>query len=124
MELRREWRWFRIKARRPWRAAFPALERQLRSHARKSALRLSTSEKTVFALHAGDGGAHHRNSERSILESRRHVHIHPQGWRHAKGRDHYLCGGLDAAYHRCADYPHGRYLAIDFGKRWPRWWRS
>ena len=88
--------------------------------ARTSALRLSTAEEAVFALHAGDGGAHHRHPEGSVPEGRRPVHVHPQGRRHEEGRDHHLRGRLDAAQLRHADHPHRRDAAIAARQRRPR----
>ncbi len=70
----------------------------------------------VFALHAGDGGAYYRHTERSIPEGRGPVHFHPQRRRHEKGRDHHVCGGLDAAHLRHADYPDGGHAAVAAGK--------
>ena len=47
-----------------------AAENCLRSFLAASALRISADEKTVRALHAGDGGAHHWHSAGSIPQSR------------------------------------------------------
>ena len=88
------------------RSSRTAAERRLRPVARTSALRLSVTQEAVLALHAGNGGAHHRHSQGSISESRRPVHFHPQRRRHEKGRDHYLRRRLDAAQLRHADHPH------------------
>ena len=46
------------------------------------------------------------NSERSVLEGRGPVHLRPQRRRHEEGRDHHLCGGMDAAQLRHADHSH------------------
>ena len=92
-------------------------ECDLRSDARKSALRVSAAKEAVFALHAGDGGADHRHSEGSVPEGCRSVHLHPQGWRCQESRDGDLRGGLDAAQLRHADYPDRGDAATAAGKR-------
>ena len=62
-----------------------------------STLRLSTSQETVRALHAGDGRAHYRHPARSVPESCRSVHLGPQRRGHEKGLHDHLCRRLDAA---------------------------
>ena len=97
----------------------------LRPHPAESTLRVSTVARTLFALHAGNGGAHHRHSEGSVSESRRFVHLHSQGWRHEEGRHDYLRRRLDASQLRHADHPHRGDVAIDDGQRGPRGrWRE
>ena len=51
------------------RSAGAAAENRLRSFLAASALRVSVDEEAVRALHAGDGGAHHRDSAGSIPQS-------------------------------------------------------
>src|ERR1700682_6731032 len=66
---------------------------RIRSVAREPQLRVPTAAQTLLAVHAGDGGAHHRRPERSISESHRLVHFGSQRRRHEKGGNDYLCGG-------------------------------
>ena len=79
-------------------------------------MRLSVVEKAIFALHAGDGRAHHWHSERSVLEGRRHLHLYPQRWRHEEGGYHPVRGGVDAAQLRHADHSHRRHAPVAAGE--------
>ena len=105
-------------------AACASPEDRVRSLASTSALRLSTTEEAIRALHARNGRAHYRHSAGSIPQCRRPLHLRPQRRRHEKSRHHYLCGRLDAAQLRHPDHPHRRRPAIAHGQRRPRRWRG
>ena len=88
----------------------------IRPDAAESTLRVSTAEQALFAVHAGNGGAHHRNSEGSVSESGGFVHLHSQRRRHEEGRDDYLRRRLDASQLRHTDHPHRGDAAIADGQ--------
>ena len=104
----------------------PALPEKacVRLHPAESKLCIPAAEETLFAIHAGDGGTHHGYSARSVSESRRPVHVHPERRRHEEGRHDYLCGGMDAPFLRHADHPHRGDFAIAAWERGPRRRRS
>src|SRR3984893_10263730 len=79
-------------------------------------MRVPTSEDAIFALYTRGRRAHHRNSQGSVLESSRSVHFGPQRRRHEKSSDRYLCGWLDSAYLRDADYSRGCDAAASDGQ--------
>ena len=111
------------RGRRSASTSAPA-EHRVRPLAPASALRLSTLEKAIRALHTRNGGAHHWNTQRPIPQSRRPVHLRPQRWRHEKSCHHHLCGRMDAAQLRHANHPHRCRAATVDGQRRPRRWRS
>ena len=93
--------------------------RRLRHVAPAPALRVSTPQATVLALHAGDGRADHRRAEGSVPQGGRPVHVRPEGWRHEKGRDDALRARVDAAHRRHADHPDRRDAAAPARQRRP-----
>src|ERR1700733_5834881 len=67
-------------------------------------MRIPIAEAPVFALHAGNGRAHHGHSKSLFPQGRGSFHFHPEGWRHEESCDDYLCGRLDAAHLRHANH--------------------
>src|ERR1019366_1003625 len=90
-------------------ASRSACKHRLRPHATASALRLSVDEAAVFPLHTRNRRADYRHPEGSVPESCRSVYFSPQRRRHEESRNDHLCGGLDSAYLRNANYPHCRH---------------
>jgi formate dehydrogenase major subunit len=74
-----------------------------RSDAAEPTLRLPADEGALFALHAGDGGAHHRGAQGQVPEGLR-VDRRDGGTR--QGDDQHVRPGLDAAFEGLAEHPH------------------
>src|SRR6185369_12390152 len=91
-------RWWTRSLRPGWNEATAdaAAEYCLRSFAATSALGVPATEAAVFTLHAGDGRAHHGNSERPVSQSRGSVHVYSQRRQHEKSGNDHLCRRLDA----------------------------
>src|SRR5262249_15974691 len=96
----------------------------LRSVFATPAMRLPVAEETIFEVHAGDGGAHHRGPTGPIRKSRRDVYFNPQGRRHEEGRYNHLRGGLDPAFFGNTDDEAGRDAAVDSRQGRASRWRS
>src|SRR5947209_16258135 len=89
-------------------------------YASASALCLSGYEAALLALHARDGGALLRRTERSVPESGGNILI---GVWPGKDWRNLLCRRLDAALQRSADHSLGGDSAIASRKYWPARWR-
>src|SRR5690242_3907768 len=72
-------------------------------------MRVSGFETAFLPLHAGDGRALLRRTERSVPESGGDILI---GVGSGKDRCNLLCRGLDTALQRCPDYPLGSDSAV------------
>jgi len=81
-------------------------------------------KKQYERYHTGDGGAHHGHSAGSISQGQPDLYTSVrQRRRHEKSVDHYLCGGMDAAQLRHADYSYCGHAAIADGQCGTRGWR-
>src|SRR5258705_463461 len=75
-----------------------ARKSRIRSNAAKPQLRVPTAKETLLALYAGNGRAHHGDSERTIPEGRRPLHFDSQRRRHEEGRHDHLRCRMDATH--------------------------
>src|SRR4029077_9169211 len=75
---------------------------------------------TLLAVHAGNGRAHHRHSQRTIPQGRRPLYLDSQRRRHEEGRHDHLRGRMDATLVWHANHSDRGDFATRAWQRWPR----
>src|SRR6267378_2195331 len=94
------------KRKRPARSPTAGKSR-VRSIAAEPQLCVPTSEEALLEIYAGDGRAHHRDSQGTIPQGRRALYLDSQRRRHEEGGNDYLRRRMDAAYVWHADHSNG-----------------
>src|SRR6267378_5351325 len=94
------------KRKRPARSPTAGKSR-VRSIAAEPQLCVPTAEEALLEIYAGDGRAHHRDSQGTIPQGRRALYLDSQRRRHEEGGNDYLRRRMDATYVWHADHSNG-----------------